>query len=114
MKKPILRAIDWNGTWPGFRWLRHQPVERITVKAALTIVGLTSLLTVLFPAFWANGIPSQFEIEPGHIRPEFFMAWILATVVANSLLQILSAVVWNQRTTELRVASKSIRQGGGV
>jgi hypothetical protein len=99
MKNLILRVMDWNGTWVGLQWLRPRPTDPITGKAALTIVGFTSVMTVLLAVPLAYGMQALFGMES---NPVVLIVCAFSALALNAVLQLLSAVYWNERALELR------------
>ncbi|MBX7102860.1 MAG: hypothetical protein K1X57_02185 [Gemmataceae bacterium] len=104
MRRLILRIMDWDITWFGIGWLRPRPQDPISGGTALTIVALTGIFAL------AAGPVVYLLLS--HLEPRNESAILLASVAAamvafglNAVLQLLSAVYWNQRAAELRAAN---------
>lgn len=103
MRSVILKVMDWDITWVGLGWLRPRREDPISGRAALTIAALTGVLALLAgPAVYF--LLSAFEPRN---ESAVFIAAVAASVLAfllNAVLQLLSAVYWNERAAELRAS----------
>lgn len=103
MRSVILQVMDWDATWIGLGWLRPRRQDPISGGAALTIAALTGVFALLAgPAVYL--LMSLFEPRN---ESAVFVASVAASVLAfalNVVLQLLSAVYWNERAAELRAA----------
>lgn len=103
MRELILCVMDWDVTWVGLGWLRPRRQDPLSGGATLTIVALTGVFAL------AAG-PAVYQllslVEP-RSEPAVFVVSIAASLLAfvlNAVLQLLSAVYWNERAAELRAA----------
>lgn len=103
MRRLILAIMDHDVTWFGLGWLRPRPHDPITGGTALTLVAMTGVLAMLAgPAVYA--LMTMFEPRnEANVLAASIAAGALAFLV-NAILQLLSAVYWNERAAELRAA----------
>lgn len=101
MRPLILRVMDWDLTWVGLRWLRPRRRDPISGGAALTIAALTGVLALLA----GPAVCLLMSLFGPRNESAVSVAAVAASVLAfavNAVLQLLSAVYWNERAAELR------------
>jgi uncharacterized membrane protein len=97
--------MDWDVTWVGLGWLRPRRQDPLSGRSALAIVALTGVFALAAgPAVYLL----MALVEP-RSEPAVFIASVAAALLAfmlNAVLQLLSAVYWNERAAELRAAGR--------
>jgi len=103
MRQLILRVMDWDVTWVGLGWLRPRRQDPISGGAALAITALTGVFALLAgPAVYL--LMSLFEPRNESAVIVCSAAASVLAFALNAVLQLLSAVYWNERAAELRAA----------
>jgi len=112
MRELFFRVMDWDATWIGLGWLRPRREEPVSGRAVLVIVALTGIIAL------AAGPAAYLLLSL--VEPRNEMAILIASISAsllafllNAVLQVLSAVYWNQRAAELRAAEACPGPGSG-
>jgi hypothetical protein len=101
MRECILQILDWDSTWIGLGWLRPRKEDPITANATILISLLTSFFAGLSGPllFLLYALRGNVELTTMCLLSGCATA---GSIALNVILQMFSAVCWNERAAQLR------------